>query len=61
MVVGYTVCIGKGISVAMEANSKEDRGAAVTLTQSQKVWRRIIEHVKNGDYEKAIQLCNTSE
>lgn len=45
----------------MEGRSEVDGGGAVEVTQSQKVWRRVIEHVKNEDYEKTIQLCNTSE
>lgn len=30
------------------------------VTESQKVWREVQESLRNEDFEKAIQLCNTS-
>lgn len=47
---------------AMEKSNESGSGKNEELvTQSQKLWRRVIENVSNEDYEKAIQLCNTSE
>ncbi|CAM9427818.1 unnamed protein product [Laminaria digitata] len=31
----------------------------VVVTESQKVWREVQEFLRNEDFEKAIQLCNT--
>lgn len=30
------------------------------VTDSQKVWREVQESLRNEDFEKAVQLCNTS-
>lgn len=31
------------------------------VTESQKVWREVQESLRNEDFEKAIQLCNTGK
>lgn len=41
--------------------SGDAEGGVAAATESQKVWRRLLEHLKNEDYEKAVQDCNTSE
>ncbi|CAN0220394.1 unnamed protein product, partial [Scytosiphon promiscuus] len=36
-----------------------DRAEEVVLTDSQKVWREVKDCLGSGDFDKAIQLCNT--
>ena len=37
-----------------------DREGETVVTESQKVWRGVQESLRNEDFEKTIQLCNTS-
>lgn len=35
--------------------------AGDTLTDAQKLWQTVQEHVHNEEFEKAIQMCNSSK
>lgn len=36
-----------------------DGAGEVAVTESQKNWRGVQDSLRNEDFEKAIQLCNT--
>lgn len=40
-----------------ESASSQDEA----LTESQKVWRTLQEHLRDEDFDKALQLSNASE